>query len=124
MKVINGLIKENTSFDYDYISVDGENIMSEIRDYLGVYAREEVLVKSLRFAISNKPIKSLDDVLLDIQMMFESETLDIEYSHAYSEYTGYLWTDEKLVIGGHDLLNEIKGNIGKYIHLEIEKEDE
>lgn len=46
--------------------------------------------------------------------------VDAEYQDAYSDYTGYLWTDENLEIGGHDLLGELQSNIGKFIWLEID----
>lgn len=46
--------------------------------------------------------------------------LDALYQHRYSECTGYLWTDEELNIGGHDLIEELKGDIGKYLILEME----
>lgn len=39
---------------------------------------------------------------------------------AYSEYTGYLWTDEEIKVGGHDLIEELHGFVGKYLILEIE----
>ncbi len=45
---------------------------------------------------------------------------DVDYHHAYSEITGYLWTDEDLKIGGHDLIAELKSYIGKWLILEIE----
>lgn len=32
----------------------------------------------------------------------------------------YLWTDEDLMIGDHDLLAELKQNVGKYLRLEIQ----
>ena len=48
---------------------------------------------------------------------------DCEFSVYYSEITGYLWTDENLVIGGHDLLDEIRSHIGSYLLLEIEVHD-
>jgi hypothetical protein len=44
---------------------------------------------------------------------------DVEYVQQYSDFTGYLWTDENIKIGGHDLLKELKGFEGSYIHLEI-----
>ena len=44
----------------------------------------------------------------------------IELYSRYSEMTGYLWTDEKLNVGGHDLLAELKSNAGKWLTLEIE----
>ena len=42
----------------------------------------------------------------------------------YSDYTGYLWTDENLKIGGHDLLDELKEDCGKWLFLTIEYKDE
>ena len=46
--------------------------------------------------------------------------VDVEYVTRYSEDTGYLWTDSKLNIGGHNLLDELEDNVGKYIYLEID----
>src|SRR5437868_3327415 len=42
----------------------------------------------------------------------------INHSH-YSEITGYLWTDENLMVGGHDLLDELRSHKGSFVHLEI-----
>jgi hypothetical protein len=42
-----------------------------------------------------------------------------EFHHRYSEITGYLWTDEELKVGGHDLLDELRSHKGKFVHLEI-----
>ena len=47
---------------------------------------------------------------------------DIDFGANYSEYTGYLWTDEEIKVGGHDLLDELKTNVGKWLILEIECE--
>lgn len=43
-----------------------------------------------------------------------------QYSHCYSDCTGYLWTDEKFTVGGHDLMALLETFKGKYIHMEIE----
>lgn len=45
---------------------------------------------------------------------------EVEYWSHYSEYTGYLWTDEEITIGGHDLLRELKSYDGKYLILLID----
>ena len=45
---------------------------------------------------------------------------DVECESAYSEVTGYLWTDENLKIGGHDLLDRLKSDAGKWLILEVE----
>lgn len=44
---------------------------------------------------------------------------DAEYQDAYSEVTGYLWTDEDLKVGGHDLIAELRTHVGQYAVLEI-----
>ena len=47
---------------------------------------------------------------------------EIEYQAAFSEITGYLWTDENFMVGGHDLLAELKSAVGggkKWLRLEI-----
>ena len=43
-----------------------------------------------------------------------------DYSDIYSEFTGYLMTDEKLNIGGHNLLGELLSYNGKFVYLEID----
>jgi hypothetical protein len=44
---------------------------------------------------------------------------DCEFRSRYSDITGYLWTDEDLVIGGHDLLDELRSNVGGFVILDI-----
>lgn len=45
---------------------------------------------------------------------------ETQYRHRYSDYTGYLWTDEEFKVGGHDLIKILESHEGEYIHLEIE----
>lgn len=45
---------------------------------------------------------------------------DIEFGSRYSELTGYLWTDEEVNIGGHDLIRELKSHVGKWLILEFD----
>lgn len=45
---------------------------------------------------------------------------DCKFSSHYSDMTGYLWTDEELNVGGHDLMRELKSYIGKWLILEVE----
>lgn len=44
---------------------------------------------------------------------------DAEFNQRYSDITGYLWTDEDLNVGGHDLLAELGAQAGRYCLLEI-----
>ena len=46
-----------------------------------------------------------------------SGDLTAKYGHRYSEMTGYLWTDEKFQVGGHDVLAELATYWGKWCHL-------
>lgn len=46
--------------------------------------------------------------------------VDADYSDRYSDYSGYLWTDEELNVGGHDLLEEIRSFKGKYMLIEVD----
>jgi hypothetical protein len=46
---------------------------------------------------------------------------DGQFGARYSEITGYLWTDEELKVGGHDLIMELKSFVGKWLILEIEE---
>lgn len=55
----------------------------------------------------------LDEILI-LQGIGEAD-----YGDHYSEFTGYLWTDEDLKVGGHDLLAELRSNVGRYLHMEI-----
>ncbi len=73
---------------------------------------------NVRYFIANYP--ETKSVLIEglIQKLYGYA--EAEYEHEYSEYTGYLWTDENIKIGGHDLLAELKGKIGKFLYMEIE----
>lgn len=42
-----------------------------------------------------------------------------EYFMKFSDITGYLWTTEDLMVGGHDLLRELKSYAGKYVYLDV-----
>jgi hypothetical protein len=45
--------------------------------------------------------------------------IDTNFAVHYSDMTGYLWTDEDLMVGGHDLLAELTSHTGKYLVLEV-----
>jgi hypothetical protein len=44
---------------------------------------------------------------------------DANFGCAYSEITGYLWTDEEFKVGGHDMVGELSCSVGKYLLLEM-----
>jgi hypothetical protein len=78
---------------------------------------------SVRYYISDKET-SVDDIkeqwILKVMGISKCEYWD-RYG---SEWTGYMWTDEELNVGGHNLLEELKSYIDKYIVLEIDYSEE
>lgn len=73
---------------------------------------------SVRMVTGNTPIDptKVEETIIEC---FEGNAKG-EYSHAYSDYTGYLWTDEKFVVGGHDIPKILRSHMNEYIHMEIE----
>lgn len=71
-----------------------------------------------RYWITDKPC-SKEEANEDF-MKIVMGLAETDFGSHYSEYTGYLWTDEECKIGGHDLIKELKQNIGKWLILEIE----
>lgn len=66
------------------------------------------------------------DTPIDMDHIDETKIVSMEgdvsshYYHRYSDYTGYLWTEEGFKCGGHDVPEILKSYMGKYIHMEIE----
>lgn len=66
------------------------------------------------------------DTPIDIDHIDETKVVSMEgdiesrYYHRYSDYTGYLWTEEDFKCGGHDIPKILQSHLGEYIHMEIE----
>lgn len=73
---------------------------------------------SVRYWISDKEKTKRE--LQENQMMVLVGAVDAEYRDRYSDITGYLWTDEELNIGGHDLGAELQSHLGKFVYLEMD----
>lgn len=112
--IYKGIIKEGESGQGCYnVSIGEDEPIAEIlQDKIN---GKEV---SIRYWISNteKPKQELQETFL--KKLFGA--VDAEYQDVYSDYTGYLWTDQNLKIGGHDLLEELLSYLGKFIYLEID----
>lgn len=46
--------------------------------------------------------------------------LDAEWNPVYGDVTGFLWADEHLRVGGHDLLRELRSFHGRWLILEVD----
>lgn len=132
--ILNGKVGwVNTGDDAD--SIIGIQNIQKVKRFSG----EEIVVSNDEFAFS-KEMESRcgwHDRYASIQMLTGDTPIDMdhidetkivsmegitesEYYHRYSDYTGYLWTEEEFKCGGHDLLKILERNMGKYIHIEIE----
>lgn len=66
------------------------------------------------------------DTPIDLDHIDETKVVSMmgmvqsKYYHRYSDYTGYLWTEEGFKCGGHDIPKILNNHFGEYIHMEIE----
>lgn len=113
--VYKGVIKERHYGENDFalfIGDSDEPIAEILQERIN---RKQV---SIRYWISDteKTKQELQESVL--KNLFGA--IDAEYRDSYSDLTGYLWTDENLMVGGHNLLEELRSNIRKFIYLEID----
>ena len=76
------------------------------------------LCVSVRYWIADK--EDTFETITEMSQRILMGDATAEYCARYSEITGYLWTDENLIIGGHDLIEELRSSVGKYLILIIE----
>lgn len=111
-KIHSGFLKIGSNGEEDDILfLDSEPISKEL-EYL---CRKFVTV---RYYISDKEVSIEQAEELLINSLFG--IVNSDYGMRYSELTGYLWTDELLMVGGHNLLQELKTFDGKYLILVVE----
>ncbi len=116
-KVYQGLIEKNDhveAYNVAFLKGDYEPLAKQIADDIS----EHGSFLTVRYFISAS--EKTEEQLIESLIRRISGDSSAEYEDAYSECTGYLWTDENIQVGGHDLLEEIKSNVGKYLFLEIQ----
>lgn len=102
------------NYDTVFIGYNSTPVAKRIQEELG-WGKNQV---SIRFWISDN--EQTKEELTTNQLQTLVGDLEARYSDRYSELTGYLWTDESLLIGGHDLLNILTSHKDKFIYLEID----
>ena len=90
-------------------------LAEQIMEDLDQYASQSPV--TVHYFVTAKPCTEEQLTTELANVAFGEATAD--YCMRYSEVTGYLWTDEELTIGGHDLLWELGEAVGSYLHLEI-----
>ena len=104
--------EEILSFKGDDVCFEN-HLLSFIEDDMSLHGN----FLSVRYYVSNHELS--EERLLEEFLKNLYGFGDVIYDARYSETTGYLWTDEDLRVGGHDLLSELRSNIGKYLWIEI-----
>lgn len=132
--VLNGLIDYCDTHDEQDYAI-GVKEIKKVKKFDGTYIEQVAsqfplcknFEKELNWCRRYANVQMLiGDTPIDMEHIDETKIISMmgetthEYYHSYSEYTGYLWTVENFKIGGHDLLQILQSNKGKYIHLEIE----
>ena len=119
VEIWNGSIEEEErDYTEDYI-INGKKLIDPIIGFMGEHGR----FLSVRYALSEKPIESIEKIM--IEKMYGRSEADITPCFG-SEWTGYMWTDKELTVGGHNIVDEIIdpnckrwARKGKYLFLEI-----
>jgi len=76
---------------------------------------------TVRYWITSK--ESSEEEAMEAVLEVMSGKVKCDFGAHYSELTGYLWTDERCMIGGHDLISRLKSHVGKWVILQIETEE-
>lgn len=107
---------ETAEEEHETITLEGEPIAEALSYISGNFV-------TVRYYLSDKEATK-DELTEDFLINTLYGNMDSEYGARYSEYTGYLWTDDNLEIGGHDLLSELMDADGKFLYLIIEIDKE
>ena len=111
--IYTGLLGYTSNIEENYlIGIDGEILAEKISEDIGYHFNA-----SISFYFSDKRMSEDELILAFLETLYGHTEAD--YGVAWDEITGYLWTDEELKIGGHDLLEIFRHNLGKYLYLKI-----
>jgi hypothetical protein len=104
-----------TADEYRDRSFDDEEAIAEQFSNL-IYRYGDIL--TVRYWVSDRELESVNDAAEAYLASYYGHA-EADYSMSYSEITGYLYTTEELMVGGHDLLEELKSYVGRYLLMEV-----
>lgn len=110
-----GLLTTHSWGDADdilFLSSVSDPLAEELQDRI---SRKTV---SVRYWITDQECSKEEAQTEFLKSLFGATNCN--FGSCYSETTGYLWTDEEVKIGGHDLIQELHSHVGKWLILEIE----
>ncbi len=102
-QVYKGYIKLHEHGEHDALFLDGMDVplAEQLRDDIDEYGG----FLTVRYFLSDRE-RTLEELTGDlIRHIVGYRSAD--YTPQYSEYTGYLWTDEAIDINNHNLLDEL-----------------
>lgn len=112
-----GFLREGYGDDYDalVLSEEGQPLAQQVEEAIESYGNFLSVRYWTTVASKQVPDEKLEESAVRT-LLGDSEA---EYLAHYSEITGYLWTDELLVVGGHDLLHELRSHLKEWCVVEI-----
>jgi len=116
-KIFKGLITEGDYGEFWAAIFVGDNSEPFAKDFDELFNGKEV---SVRYWISATE-KEIDELKRNMLLKLVG-SCEADYHDAYSDITGYLWTDQDAKVGGHDLIRELQSNIGKFLYMEVDYE--
>jgi hypothetical protein len=132
--ILNGIVGDCRTGDENYTTIGVKTIQKVKRlngaiedQVVGEFPFTKEMEDKFYWRNSYASIQMLTgDTPIDLDHIDETKIVsmmgevDSHYYHQYSDYTGYLWTEEGFKCGGHDIPKILRSHIGEYIHMEIE----
>jgi hypothetical protein len=110
---LSGKVSDIDNWDYEAVHIGEIPVAEALEDFDGknVYAC---------YAFDDQPITT--SRIIDIAIQSAEGLVDAEFGGHYSEVTGFLWLDEDGMIGGHDIVEIFRQNVGKFGALIVQEE--
>lgn len=132
--VLSGIVGFCDTYD-ENVSTIGIKVVKKVKRLNG--EEKEAVVDAFPFTKEMEDKCSWGKKFASIQMLTGDKPIDVGhidetkivsmegdvdsyYYHRYSDYTGYLWTEEGFKCGGHDIPKILQSHEGEFIHMEIE----
>lgn len=114
--IIEGRIYVND--EYDTVCIEDEPIGDRWQwsDFDGRIIR-------LRYFVSNEPIPTIEDAEERFVRTLYGGCSSEAYGVFGSEWTGQYGFEQEFVVGGHDLVEELRTHAGKYVLIEIKVDE-
>ncbi|MCA1695496.1 MAG: hypothetical protein LC749_12610 [Actinobacteria bacterium] len=97
--------------DILFLSLSGDPLALDINQDIKIHGR----YLSVRYWTAEEIVS--DNVMIEGAIRTLIGNGDAWFT--YSEYTGYLWVEQIITVGGHDLFEELRSHVGRYCLLEI-----